>query len=119
MNEGDQLDVSEKAAGSFTLEHAPAAKGTLLVDWHWYWTCPLHCHAGQNRDAVCLPQNRRCVWALVIWDLAYQDELPHYTSRNPGQFSYVPIVSREACTEGLSGRITTCTKTARWKTRRE
>ncbi len=31
MNEGDKLDVSEKAAGSFTLDHAPDASTLWLV----------------------------------------------------------------------------------------
>ena len=107
MNEGDQLDISEKAAGSFTLEHAPAASTLWLIGTG----TGLAPYIAMLRTETPWLNYRKIVvvhGARYSRDLAYQDELAHYTSRNPGQFSYVPIVSREACSEGLSGRITTC-----------
>ena len=107
MNEGDQLDISEKAAGSFTLEHAPAASTLWLIGTG----TGLAPYIAMLRTETPWLNYRKIVvvhGARYARDLAYHDEIAHYTSRNPGQFSYVPIISREACTEGLSGRITTC-----------
>jgi ferredoxin/flavodoxin---NADP+ reductase len=107
MNEGDQLDISEKAAGSFTLEHAPAAS-TLWLIGTGTGLAPYIAMLRTETPWLNYPKIVVVHGARYSRDLAYQDELAHYTSRNPGQFSYVPIVSREACSEGLSGRITTC-----------
>lgn len=107
MNEGDQLDVSEKAAGSFTLEHAPAASTLWLIGTG----TGLAPYIAMLRTETPWLNYRKIVVVHGVRyarDLAYHDEIAHYNSRNPGQFSYVPIVSREACSEGLSGRITTC-----------
>jgi ferredoxin/flavodoxin---NADP+ reductase len=107
MNEGDQVDISEKAAGSFTLEHAPAAS-TLWLIGTGTGLAPYIAMLRTETPWLNYPKIVVVHGARYSRDLAYQDELAHYTSRNPGQFSYVPIVSREACSEGLSGRITTC-----------
>ncbi len=49
-------------------------------------------------------------------DLAYQSELAAYRDRYGKRFASVAVVSREDVPGALSGRITTCWPTVRWKT---
>ena len=104
---GDHLDVSERAAGSFTLDHVPRATTLWLVGTGTglapYIAMLRTQTPWQNYQKIILVHGvRHCR------DLAYQEELSHYESQLPGRFHYIPVVSREQCHQGLHGRITTC-----------
>jgi ferredoxin/flavodoxin---NADP+ reductase len=107
MNVGDPLDVSERAAGSFTLQHAPDASTLWLIGTG---TGLAPYIAMLRTDAPWQRYQKIVVVHGVrhVRDLAYQDEFAQYSQRGNGHFRYIPVVSREACPGGLSGRITTC-----------
>jgi|LakMenEpi03Aug12_release.lakeMendotaPanAssembly.Ray.scaffolds.fasta_scaffold00235_61 ferredoxin--NADP+ reductase len=105
--EGDAIDVSMRAAGSFTLDHCPQAStlwlvgtGTGLAPYIAMLRTPEPWLRYQSIVLVHGVRHAR--------DLAYQKEIAGHQERSDGRFRYVPVVSREACPEGLSGRITTC-----------
>lgn len=107
MGEGDRLDISEKAAGSFTLEHAPDASTLWLIGTG----TGLAPYIAMLRTEAPWERYKKIVAVHGVRysrDLAYLEELAEYSSRNSGQFTYVPVVSREDCPQGLTGRITTC-----------
>lgn len=107
MNEGDKIDVSAKAAGSFTLKHCPDAStlwliatGTGLAPY----IAMLRTQEPWDRyKKICLVHGVR-----HGSDLAYQEELGNHVADFSDRFSYVPVVSREAVDGALQGRITHC-----------
>ncbi|MBX3420445.1 MAG: ferredoxin--NADP reductase [Pirellulaceae bacterium] len=104
---GDVLDVSQKAAGSFTLEHCPDASSLWLIGTG----TGLAPYIAMLRTQQPWERYQRIVivhGVRHVRDLAYQAEMAEYTQRNAGRFCYLPVVSREAYSHGLSGRITTC-----------
>lgn len=107
MNVGDPIDVSERAAGSFTLDHAPDA-GSLWLIGTGTGLAP---YIAMLRTETPWQRYKKIIvvhGVRHIRDLAYQEEFAKYRQQADGRFQYIPVVSREACAEGLSGRITTC-----------
>lgn len=107
MDVGDTVDVSTKAAGSFTLSHCPDGKSLWLIA------------TGTGLAPYIAMLRRSDAWSrygkivLVhgvrhVTDLAYQEELAGHTATYGDRFSYLPVVSREEAPDVLSGRITTC-----------
>jgi ferredoxin--NADP+ reductase len=107
MKVGDPIDVSEKAAGSFTLDHAPNASTLWLIGTG----TGLAPYIAMLRTDAPWQRYKKIVVVHGVRharDLAYQEEFARYSHRGDGQFRYLPVVSREPCPEGLTGRITTC-----------
>lgn len=107
LQKGQSIDVSQKAAGSFTLEHCP--DGCTL--WLIGTGTGLAPYIAMLRTQA--PWDRYQKIVVVhgvrhLQDLAYQDEMAEYTNIGNGRFRYVPVVSREDNPNGLKGRITTC-----------
>jgi ferredoxin--NADP+ reductase len=100
----ETIDVSERAAGSFTLAHAPRHEilwligtGTglapyvamLRTDEPWR----------EFRRVILIHGTRHCA------DLSYADEFRRYERERGSQFHYLPMTTREDCPDGLAGRI--------------
>jgi len=102
---GEAIDVSQKAAGSFTLGHCPDGKVLWLVGTGTGlapYMAMLRTHEPWDRyQKIVVVHGVR-----HVQDLAYQDEMAGYAGS--GRFCYVPVVSREDYPLGLKGRITTC-----------
>jgi ferredoxin/flavodoxin---NADP+ reductase len=107
LNPGDSVEVSQTAAGSFTLKHSPDASSLWLLatgtgiapyiamlrtndPWRRYERI-IFVHGVRHRN-----------------DLAYQSELATYRDRYGGRFTSIAVVSREDMSGALRGRITTC-----------
>ena len=105
LGEGDELDVSTRAAGSFTLSHCPDAQTLWLMA------------TGTGLAPYVAMLRTEDVWdrydqVVVVHgvrysrDLAYQDEFEQHRLRLQNRFRYIPIISREELDESLKGRIT-------------
>ncbi|MEM8736333.1 MAG: ferredoxin--NADP reductase, partial [Planctomycetota bacterium] len=107
MDEGSTIDVSTRAAGSFTLKHCPDASTLWLIATG---TGLAPYIAMLRREEAWSRYERICVVHGVRFanDLAYQPEMAEYKSAHGERFEYVPVVSREDTPESLEGRITTC-----------
>lgn len=107
MEAGDEIDVSAKAAGSFTLGHCPDASSLWLVATGTglapYIAMLRTEEPWQRYDRIIVVHGVR-----HVSDLAYQPELGRYRERFGDRFAYVPVVSREEMQGALHGRITTC-----------
>ncbi|GIW99920.1 MAG: ferredoxin--NADP(+) reductase [Pirellulaceae bacterium] len=104
---GDAVDVSTRAAGSFTLSHCP--DGNSL--WLLCTGTGLAPYIAMLRTATPWQRYPRIVLVHGVRyqrDLAYREEISRYQQAHPDQLAYVPVVSREAVSGALSGRITTC-----------
>jgi ferredoxin/flavodoxin---NADP+ reductase len=104
---GDALDVSLKAAGSFTLDHCPLASTLWLIGTG----TGLAPYIAMLRTPEPWQRYRKIVVVHGVRhnrDLAYQDEMAQHADRGLDSFCYVPVVSRENYPGGLQGRITTC-----------
>lgn len=107
MMPGETLDVSQKAAGSFTLAHCPQASSLWLVGTG----TGLAPYIAMLRTQEPWEKYQNIVvvhGVRHVTDLAYQDELAQFCEKGKGRFRYVPVVSREPYAKGLQGRITTC-----------
>lgn len=105
LEEGDRLDVSERAAGSFTLAHCPDAKdlwlvatGTGLAPYIAMLRTP---EPWERFEHIAVVHGVR-----YTSDLAYIEELRAHEAAHPERFKYVPMVSREDFPGALRGRIT-------------
>lgn len=107
MDVGDTLDISAKAAGSFTLKHCPDAKNLWLIATGTglapYIAMLRKSEAWERYEQICVVHGVR-----HGSDLAYQDELAAHKTKYGDQFEYVPVVSREEIAGALKGRITHC-----------
>lgn len=107
LKPGDRLDVSEKAAGSFTLSNCPQAKTLWLISTGTglapYIAMLRSGELWKSYDRVVVVQGVR-----HERDLAYRQELEAVQARFAGRFCYAPVVSREIVARALTGRITTC-----------
>ncbi|MFK7734702.1 MAG: ferredoxin--NADP reductase [Pirellulaceae bacterium] len=106
MNEGSEVDISLKAAGSFTLQHCPDAS-TL---WLMATGTGLAPYIAMLRRNEAWERYKRIVLIHGVRhgvDLAYQPELASYKQQYGDRFDYVPVVSRESIEGTMSGRITT------------
>ncbi len=103
---GDAIEISERAAGSFTLSHAPRHPDLWLIA------------TGTGLAPYIAMLRSPAVWAsfariIVVHgvryrrDLSYTGELAEYERTRPGVFTYVPMATRDDCPQGLAGRITT------------
>jgi ferredoxin--NADP+ reductase len=106
MEPGTAIDVSESAAGSFTLSHAPAAEtlwmigtGTGLAP---YIAMLRYEKTWQRYQKIAVVHGVR-----HGKDLAYTDEMANYAERYPGRFKYQAVASREETEGAVHGRITT------------
>jgi ferredoxin--NADP+ reductase len=107
MQPGDSIDISAKAAGSFTLDHCPQAKVLWLISTG----TGLAPYVAMLRTAE--PWNRYEKIIVVhgvrhATDLAYQAEFEKYRLEFGPRFQYISVVSREKIDGSLPGRITTC-----------
>lgn len=104
LDVGDELMVSEKAAGRFTLEHSPAA--TSL--WLFATGTGLAPYIAMLRDPHIWETYQQIVVSHGVRfaaDLGYQDELNEFANQFPDRFHYVPSLTREECDGVLHGRI--------------
>lgn len=107
LNPGDAVDISQKAAGSFTLSHSPDAQ-TL---WLLATGTGIAPYIAMLRTDEPWRRYENIVFVHGVRqgsDLAYQAELADYRVRYGKRFSAVAVVSRESVPGALSGRITTC-----------
>lgn len=105
MKVGDSIDVSQRAAGSFTLKHAPDAECLWLVGTG----TGLAPYIAMLRTPSTWERFRRIVIVHGVrygTDLAYQSEMDHYRDTYQDRFSYIAAVSRENVDGALTGRIT-------------
>ena len=106
MNLGDTIDISSKATGGFTLEHAPAADAIWLLATG----TGLAPYIAMLRDARIWNSYRDIVLVHGVrhlTDLAYTDELESLVRSSDGRLRLVPVVSRDRPEHGFHGRITT------------
>ncbi len=104
LNPGDAIEVSERAAGSFTLSHAPKNENLWLIGTG----TGLAPYIAMLRTEEPWTQFRRIILihgTRLCTDLSYADELRQFAKEHPAQFTYLPMTTRETCAEGLSGRI--------------
>lgn len=107
LNPGDQVDVSQKAAGSFTLKHSPDAKALWLLATG----TGIAPYIAMLRTEEPWQRYERIVYVHGVRhksDLAYQDELAGYCEQYGERFKSLAVVSREDVPGTLRGRITTC-----------
>ncbi len=105
LQPGDVVQISQRAAGSFTLAHAPRhpdlwliGTGTGLAPYVAMLRTPVPWHSFER--IVVVHGVRFCR------DLSYVDEFQQYAAKYGKQFRYVPMATREECPQGISGRIT-------------
>jgi ferredoxin--NADP+ reductase len=106
MSEGDAIDVSAKATGSFTLQHAPHAESIWLLGTG----TGLAPYIAMLRDPKIWQSYKKILLVHGVRypsDLAYLDELEEYEKSHAGQFKSISVVSRAEYDRGISGRITT------------
>ncbi len=107
MQVGDAIDISAKAAGSFTLNHCPDASVLWLIGTGTglapYIAILRTESAWQRYQKIVVVHGVR-----HAADLAYQPELACHKQRFGDRFDYIPVVSREEVQGALPGRITTC-----------
>lgn len=107
MEEGSEIDVSLKAAGSFTLKHCPEAS-TLWLVATGTGLAP-YIAMLRTEEAWESYENIKVVHGVRHGsDLAYQPELAAHKEARGDRFEYIPVVSREEIDGALSGRITNC-----------
>ncbi len=107
MQVGDAIDISAKAAGSFTLSHCPDASTLWLVGTG----TGLAPYIALLRTEEPWQRYQKIVVVHGVrhaTDLAYQQELADYKTRFGQRFDCIPVVSRQQVDGTLSGRITTC-----------
>jgi len=103
---GESIDVSAKATGSFTINHAPALKSIWLVATG----TGLAPYIAMLRDPLIWERYEKIVLVQGVryaHDLAYLDEVAQYRANYPEKFHYVSSTSRDVSPSALSGRITT------------
>lgn len=107
MEAGDAIDISARAAGSFTLSHCPDASVLWLIGTGTglapYIAILRTSEAWQRYQKIIVVHGVR-----HATDLAYQEELAEHKQRFGERFHYIPVVSREDVAGSLRGRITTC-----------
>ncbi len=116
MQEGDAIDVSVKATGSFTLQHTPPAETLWLLGTG----TGLAPYIAMLRDPHIWSTYKRIVLVHGVRlqsDLAYTQELEALESRFPDRFRMIPVVSRAICEGAIAGRITTAIETGQLEER--
>lgn len=103
---GDPILVSDRAAGSFTLEKAPDAQCIWLIGTG----TGLAPYIAMLRDPFIWERYPKIVVAhgtRFIRDLGYFDELREMQQQRGGRFYYLPTVTREQGEGVQHGRLTT------------
>ena len=104
LEKGDTLDISERAAGRFTLKQTPDAEHLWLVGTG----TGLAPYIAMLRTDVPWTRYRKIILvhgARYAADLSYAEELQQWEKERPGQFCYVPTITREQSDGVLKGRI--------------
>ncbi len=103
---GAAIDVSAKAAGSFTLSHTPALKTIWLIATG----TGLAPYVAMLRDKAVWERYEKIVLVQGVRhsiDLAYLDEFAEYKRSHPDKFRFVSCTSRDSHPGALAGRVTT------------
>lgn len=112
LQPGDSLKISEKAAGSFTLDHCPPGKQLWLIATGTglapYIAMLRTEQPWEHYDQIVVVHGVR-----YQADLSYVDEMHRHAIEQSGRFRYIPVVSREDGAESLRGRITHCLEDGR------
>jgi ferredoxin--NADP+ reductase len=106
MREGDAIEVSEKATGSFTLSHVPDAD----TIWLLATGTGLAPYIAMLREAAVWNRFPKIVLVHGVRfasDLGYLEELSQFAHQYPDRFHFVPVISRQSVEGSISGRITT------------
>ena len=104
LETGSPIDVSERAAGSFTLKKTPPAETLWLIATG----TGLAPYIAMLRTDVPWKSYERIVvvhGARVAQDLAYVEEFEAIRQQHPGKFVYLPALTREKVDGILNGRI--------------
>ena len=104
MQEGDAVDVAERAAGSFTLKKTPDAKNLWLVATG----TGLAPYVAMLRTDEPWERYEKIVvvhGARLHSDLGYTEEFAEIKSKFGERFSYVPTLTRDDAEGTLKGRI--------------
>ncbi len=104
LEPGASLDINHRASGSFTLQKTPDAEQLWLIATG----TGLAPYIAMLRTSEPWDRFQRIVLVHgVRWarDLAYREELLALTGRHPGQFDYVPVLTRQQEIGALHGRI--------------
>jgi ferredoxin/flavodoxin---NADP+ reductase len=107
LNPGDKVEVSQKAAGSFTLKHSPEATSLWLLATG----TGIAPYIAMLRTNEPWRRYERIIFVHGVRhrsDLAYQSELSAYRDRYGQRFTSIAVVSREDVPGALRGRITNC-----------
>ena len=102
---GQDIDVCEKATGSFTLSHTPVAKNLWLLATG----TGLAPYIAMLRDPKTWETYERIILVhgvRYLTDLAYTEELEEHHKAHPGRLVFIPVVSRALAVQGFQGRIT-------------
>ncbi len=104
LESGDSVEVSQRAAGSFTLKKTPEAEtlwllatGTGLAP---YIAMLRTDEPWEKFQKICLVHGVR-----QFADLAYTDELKAYEEKFPGRFKLAQALTREEADGTMNGRI--------------
>lgn len=104
LRKGDQLSVSKRAAGRFTLDHTPEAE----ILWMVATGTGLAPYIAMLRDPKTWDRYQRFVvvhGVRAASDLAYTEELKGFDNTYPGRLRFVSALTRENAPGSLSGRI--------------
>ncbi len=104
LEEGSNVEVSEKAAGRFTLEKTPDAENLWLVGTG----TGLAPYIAMLRTESTWERFKRIVLVHGVRygnDLGYAEEMKRLAESRSGQFSYVQALTREEQPGTLKGRI--------------
>ncbi|MBL8889564.1 MAG: ferredoxin--NADP reductase [Planctomycetaceae bacterium] len=107
LNPGDQIHVSKKPAGGFTLTKCPEATTIWLIGTG----TGLAPYIAMLRRPEIWERYKKIVLVHGIRhasDQAYLEEIAGYSEGFGSQFVFVPVVSREQAAGALFGRITQC-----------
>ncbi|MDG2471360.1 MAG: ferredoxin--NADP reductase [Pirellulaceae bacterium] len=107
LEAGDEIEISERAAGSFTLKKTPDAKHLWLVSTG----TGLAPYIAMLRTAEPWQRYEKVIAVHGVRhrsDLAYQEEMDAYREQYGEQFAYIPMLSREDDEHALRGRIPQC-----------
>ena len=106
LKPGDKVSMAKKFAGHFHLDKVGPAKNLWLAGTG----TGLAPYISMVREGKCWDMYEKVIIYHGVRtgsQLAYADELRALEKERPGQFFYLPTVSREAVANTLSGRITT------------
>ena len=104
LEEGQPIHVSQRAAGSFTLQKTPAAQ----LAWLFATGTGLAPYIAMLRTDYAWEKFQRIIvvhGVRKITDLAYTEELLELEQRFPGRFKLVQTLTRDQSPNCLTGRI--------------